>query len=231
MDILEELPPTERISRLLDTVEEGTLRHRALEGALEFKGSWVELARHLKDVEDEEKWKEWDYKSFNAYCKDELQLSRGEVRKLRQGYQWLEDEAPELIVEVSDNSVGSDISKPRPIPDMDTVDQLAKGYREVEKERVPRDTYQELKRAALDGERSSYQLRREFKEAIPEHKRERKPANPRKHLKRALKALEKALSDIEEQGEDADPKLFERARELRDEIFHLVATKEEESDE
>jgi hypothetical protein len=226
----EALSPTERISRLLETVEHGSPRHDALGAALTFKGSWIELAAHLKDVEDQELWKSWDYSSLNAYCKKELQLGRGEIRKMREGYAWLENEAPELIKPelIEQEGEAGAAQRSRPAPDIETVDQLAKGYREFREERIPADTYQELKQAALRGERSSYQLRREFKEAVPEELREKKPANPRKHLKRALKSLEKALAEIEGDEHGGDTELFERAQKLRDDIFHLVATKDDD---
>lgn len=225
MTELAELSPTQRITELLRQVEPGSTRQEALEAALDFNGGWVEMARLLHEVETSEAWKNWDYESFSAYCKHELQLTRGNVRKMREGYTWLETEAPELL---DDEQPDAETSAPQPVPDIDTVDQLQKGYQKVREERVPRDTYQELKRAALDGERSSYQLRREFKEAIPEDKREKKPTNPRKHLKKALKSLEKALEELKQEGDDADQDMAERARKLRDEVFHLVATKEDD---
>ncbi|MGM0555331.1 MAG: hypothetical protein ACQEVA_03035 [Myxococcota bacterium] len=228
MTELAELSPTQRLTELLSTVDANTVRHDALQAALDFNGGWVEMARLLHEVETSEAWKNWDYSSFSAYCKEELQLTRGNVRKMREGYKWLESEAPQLL-EPQETEAGE--SEPRPVPDIDTVDQLQKGYQKVREERVPRDTYQELKRSALDGERSSYQLRREFKEAIPEDKREKKPTNPRKHLKKALKSLEKALEELKEEGDAADPEMTERATKLRDEIFHMVATKDDEDGE
>lgn len=224
MTELEDLSPTQRLTELLESVDPDTVRYDALKAALNFNGGWVRMAKLLHEVETSEAWKNWDYASFNAYCKEELQLTRGNIRKMREGYQWLEDEAPELL----EPQAAGDASGPPPVPDIDTVDQLQKGYQKVREERVPRETYQELKRSALDGERSSYQLRREFKEAIPEDKREKKPANPRKHLKKALKSLEKALEELQQEGDDADADMTERARKLRDEIFHLVATKDDE---
>lgn len=224
-----ELTPTERITRLLDTVEPDSPRHRALAAALDFKGSWVEMARHLKTVEDDELWEEWDYKSLKAYCKEELQLTRGEIRKIRNGFQWLEDEAPELLASADSNVSGHDAGA-RPVPDIDLVDQLAKGYENVQRDKLPRQAYDELKQEALDGKRSAYSLRREFKEAIPEHKREKKPLDPRKHFRKALKALERALAELEEMQEEEDApdaELAQKARALRDEMFHMLATKEE----
>lgn len=219
-----ELSPTEHIERLLKTVPVDTPRHRALQAALEFKGSWIRMAHRLKTVEQGELWEEWGYKSLKAYCKKELQLSRGEIRKGREGFAWLESEAPELVSAVTDEE---SVSGPaRPVPDIETVDQLARGYREVREGRIPRKTYEDLKQAALDGERSSHQLRRQFKEAIPEDKRERKPLDPEKHFRRALKAFEKALEELEEmqeEQEDPDAALTERARKLRDEMSQLVA--------
>src|SRR5690554_3624928 len=225
VDIAEDLSPSEKISLLLEKVEPGSVRYNALQAALDFKGSWVELGRHLKEVEAEELWSQWEYSSVTEYYKNELYLGRGEIRKLREGYEWLQNEAPELL-EWRDEAYGGSGGERRPTPDMDTVDQLSRGWQEAEQERLPQETYLELKRAALAGERSASQLRREFKEAIPEHLRDKPEPNPRKHLKRALDALEKALNEIEQaDGEDNNPELFERARQLRDEIFHLVAMK------
>lgn len=227
VDIAKELSPTERITQLLERVEPGSVRYQALQAALEFKGSWVELGRYLRAVEAEELWSKWDYSSVTDYYKNELHLGRGDIRKLREGYDWLKKEAPELL-EWRDEGSADEQTRP-PTPDMDTVDQLSRGWQEAEQERVPQETYLELKRAALAGERSASQLRREFKEAIPEHLRDKPEPNPRKHLKRALNALEKALNEIEQaDGEDNNPELFERARQLRDEIFHLVAMKDED---
>lgn len=230
VEIAEDLSPTERISQLLERVEPGSVRHQALRAALDFKGSWVELGRHLKEVEAEELWRTWEYSSVTDYYKKELHLGRGDIRKLREGYEWLQNEAPELL-EWRDEAYGGegDAKTRRPTPDMDTVDQLSRGWQKTEEERVPQDTYLELKRAALAGERSASQLRREFKEAVPEHLRDKPKPNPRRHLKRALNALEKALNEIEQaDSDDNNPELFERARQLRDEIFHLVAMKDED---
>ena len=231
MSAKSDLSPTEHIERLLSTVPVDTPRHRALQSALDFKGSWIRMAHRLKTVEQGELWQEWGYKSLKAYCKKELQLSRGEIRKGREGFAWLESEAPELVSAVTGEE---DSSTPaRPVPDMETVDQLARGYRDVRQGRIPRKTYEDLKRAALDGERSSHQLRRQFKEAIPEDKRERKPPNPERHFRRALKAIEQALEDLEEmqqeQGEP-DAELTERARRLRDEMARLVGNGDKQSD-
>lgn len=225
----DEMSPTELITELLKSIEPGTPRHDALEGALEFKGSWVDMARRLKSVQDGELWEDWGYKTLNSYCRVELQLTRGEVRKLREGFEWLEEEAPELVISAAGDVEGQD-RRTRPLPDLDTVDQLAKGYREVQQEKVPRDTYEELKRAALDGERSHYQLRREFKEAVPEHKRDKKPLDPQKHIRKAIKSFEKALEELEEMqldGGEGDPKLTERARKLRDEMSQLLQEEEQ----
>ncbi len=218
-----DMSPVDHINQLLDTVPADTPRHRALQSALEFKSSWVRMAHRLKTVEEGELWSDWGYKSLNAYCKKELQLSRGEIRKGREGFAWLESEAPELASAITDDD--PDSSPAPPVPDMETVDQLAKGYRDVREGRIPRKTYEDLKQAALDGQRSSYQLRRQFKEAIPEDKRESKPPDPEKHFRRALKAFEQALEELEQmqQGDgDTDPDLIGRVRKLRDELSGLM---------
>ena len=223
--------PTERITRVLETVEPDTPRHRALATALDFKGNWVKMAHRLKTVDGGDLWEQWGYDSLKQYAKTELQLSRGEFRKIRQGYTWLEEEAPHLAeaAEEAADKTKTDSAPARPLPDMETVDQLAKGYREVQQDKVPRDTYETLKRAALDGERSHYQLRRQFKEAVPEDKREQKAPDPDKHFRKALKAFEKALEELDElQDDQADPELAARARKLRDEMSKLLEENDQE---
>ncbi|MGM0575223.1 MAG: hypothetical protein ACQEXJ_05795 [Myxococcota bacterium] len=78
MDDPEQLSPTERISHLLETAEEGSPRHRALTAALDFKGSWIELAGHLEEIARERLWKDWDHASLDTYCRSELQLTKSE---------------------------------------------------------------------------------------------------------------------------------------------------------
>ena len=224
-----ELTPTEQIQRLLTSVPVDTPRHRALRSALEFKGSWVRMAHRLRTVEEGELWVDWGHDSLRAYCKDELHLGRGEIRKLREGFEWLATEAPDLA-EAAATSERSDGGHVPPIPDIDTIDQLARGFREVQDQRIPRRTYEDLKQAALDGKRSPHQLRRQFKEAIPEHLRDVDPPDPKKHFKKALKALEQALQELVElqkTQERPDNELTEKALRLRDEMSLLVASRED----
>ncbi|RAL21175.1 hypothetical protein DL240_13665 [Lujinxingia litoralis] len=207
-----------RLKAMLDTLSEDDLRYQALKGSVDFRSAWVELAEYLSDIVDNDAFKEWGYRTVFAYCATELDISRATARKILEGYSWLAEEAPEYLPR---NRRPDEPA--RVLPDMDTVSVMAKGYREVADERVPQETYMELKDSALRGERNARELRKEFQEAVPEHLREEPAPNPLKHLKRALNEVEKALDQMEPE-EQAD--MLQQAGELRDAIFALVSSQE-----
>ncbi|RDV37406.1 hypothetical protein DV096_12905 [Bradymonadaceae bacterium TMQ3] len=207
-----------RLKAMLDTLDESDLRYQALKGSVEFRSVWVDLAEFLSEIVDNDAFKEWGYRTVFAYCATELDISRATARKLLEGYSWLAEEAPEYLPKNRQPDQPA-----RVMPDIDTVSVMAKGYREVADERVPQETYMELKDSALRGERNARELRKEFKEAVPEHLRETPAPNPLKHLKRALNEVEKALDQMEPE-EQAE--LLQQAGELRDAIFALVSSQE-----
>jgi hypothetical protein len=209
----------ERVQALLEMLDEADIRYQALQSSVEFQSAWVELAEYMNEVEQSEAYREWGYRSFWGYCGAELRLSKSVAAKLLEGYHWIEEQAPEYLPRrEADEEVPA--PRTRPVPDVDTAAVLAKGYREVQEERIPRATYDEIKEAALRGERTVAELRKEIKAAVPEHLREEPPANPLRHLRRALSEVDKAMMQIDT---DEDSELLDRATSLRDAIFAILA--------
>ena len=215
----------ERIQAMLDLLDEEDIRHQSLKASVDFQSAWVELAESMNEVDGSEAWRDWGFRSFGTYCKNELRLSRTLATKLLDGYQWIEEQAPEYLPRK--NEVESDEAPAsRPVPDVDTVAVLARAHREVKEERIPRQAYDDIKEAALRGERTVASLRKELKAAVPEHLRDEPPPNPLRHLRRALSEVDKAMMQIDT---DDDADLLAEASSLRDAIYDLLSSREDES--
>lgn len=216
-----ELPAGERIQAMLQELDKDGLRYRMLKTSVGFRAAWVLLAEHLHEVAQSESFKVWGYRSFGAYCAQELQITKALASKLLRNYNWLEDQAPQYLPRSkSDPSVNMGTYQ-KHVPDADTVHVLAQCYREVEENRLPAKTYSELKHAALSGERSARQLRKEMKEAIPEDESAEGAVDTIRHLRRALTEIEKALAVLD--SATGDESMLSQAAQLRDQLFELVS--------
>lgn len=196
-------------------------RYQVLESALAFKASWVMLAEHLSEVAREKHFKPWGYSTFTRYCADEVHITPATAKKLVKSYDWIEDEAPELLP----RREGGKVVSLREVPDFGAISVMADARRELEAERVPEDAYLALKQAALEGERTATQLRRELKQAIPEELRDKPAIDKVRSLRKALSAAVKVIDHLREwDGNDA---LLVQAEELRDALaYHLPRERE-----
>ena len=87
----------EAMAARLQTLDPGTTRYVVLEAAIDFKRSWVALARHLTNVRKETAFKEWGYRTFEAYAQHELHLRRETAQKLVRSFDFLNShEKPRL---------------------------------------------------------------------------------------------------------------------------------------
>ena len=109
----------EKMAARLETLDPGSKRHQVLTTALDFKRSWVRLARHLADVKRSGEFTEWGYKKFEAYAKEELHLRRDTARKLVRSYDFLAShESPRL-------QAAEHGGEPEPLPSYQAIDILA----------------------------------------------------------------------------------------------------------
>ena len=187
-------------------------RYQVLEAALAFKASWVILGEHLTDVAEQRQFKIWGYGSFSRYCSEEVRITAGTARKLVKSYRWLGEEAPEFIPKVAEGR----IQPARDVPDVNTIGVLADAKKAYEEDRVPEDAYLALKQAALEGDRTATELRRELKESIPENLRDKPTVDKVRSLRRALNSAVKVIDQLREW--DGSEDLLVQAEELRDSI-------------
>ncbi len=194
-------------------------RYRVLEAALAFKSSWIILGEHLADVLRTGLWRGWGYASFERYCADEVHVTSSTAKKLVRSFQWLGEEAPELLPLKAQAS-----KRPPHTPDLGAVNVLAEAKHHYDEQRVPEDAYLALKQAALDGETASA-LRRTLKDSIPAHLRPKSANDKVRHLRRALTACVKVIDSLREwdsapDGADDDEgdALIVEAERLRDAI-------------
>ena len=203
------------MSRMKD-LDADSPRYRVLEAALAFKSSWIILGEHLAEVLRVGLWRGWGYASFERYCAEEVHVTAATAKKLVRSFQWLGEEAPELLPTAK---------KPHPLPDLGAVNVMAEAKHHYDEQRVPEDAYLALKQAALDGETAGV-LRQTLKDSIPLHLRPKSANDKVRHLRRALTASVKVIDALREwdsmPGDDDDnasgDALIVEAERLRDAI-------------
>jgi hypothetical protein len=197
MEMMEELSPSDP-------------RYQVLEAALAFKASWVILAQHLNNVLVNKMHIAWGYKNFGQYCQKEIRVTAATAKKMVRGYQWLDEEAPEIIQQEEDGKI-----KPvREVPDFRTVGILADARKALQADRVDKKSYDALKESALAGQASATELRREFKAHLPPAPQ--LPSDRDRSLRRALSTVVKTLEYLREW--DGSDDLLIQAEELRKEV-------------
>lgn len=196
-------------------------RYKVLESALAFKASWVLLAEHLSDVYASKQYLLWGYPTFASYCVEEVRVTSATAKKLVRSYHWLDEEAPEL----KPRDDAGRFAPTREVPDYGTISVLADARRELQRERVPKDAYLALKQAALDGERSAGELRKELKAVLPPPEKNTATEKART-LRKALTASVKLIDLLREWGED--DALVVSAEDLRELILERLPQSEPE---
>jgi hypothetical protein len=106
--------------------------------ARRFKASWIELAEALTAARKHASWQRWGYDSLEAYAKTELRLRPETVDKLTGSYSFLQRRAPAVLQRDP---------LQEPMPSYQAVDFLR---RAEDKEDVPRDTVDEIRRRVLE---------------------------------------------------------------------------------
>ncbi|MCP4447710.1 MAG: hypothetical protein GY811_20590 [Myxococcales bacterium] len=128
-------------------------RSNVIAKARTFKRSWLELAEALTGVLERGSWEGWGYRSFDAYCKKELQITPSTAAKLTGSFRFLKTSAPTIIER-------SHATPEAPVPDVKTVDFV---QRAEERGAADEDTMAEIRRVAFDEGARAPMLARRFK--------------------------------------------------------------------
>ncbi len=128
-------------------------RAKVIQKARMFKRSWLELAEALTDVLERGSWEEWGYKSFDGYCKKELQITPSTAAKLTGSFRFLKSSAPTIIERSHEDESAA-------IPDVKTVEFVQKAE---ERGAADEDTMAEIRRVAFEEGARAPMLTRRFK--------------------------------------------------------------------
>ncbi|MBN1526973.1 MAG: hypothetical protein JW919_05285 [Candidatus Omnitrophica bacterium] len=182
----------ETIERRLETVEEGSIRHKVLQSAKNFKTSWIELGQALYEVSKDKLYKEWGYITFDAYASKEIGIRKETAVKLLKSYFFLEKEEPWYLQKK--NADGAEVAS---VPSYEAVNvlRLAKGSKTVDE-----DDYKSLRKNVLELGKDAKEVKRDLVTMIksrqdiePEEAREKKRSATLRRFVGTLKALKKDI--------------------------------------
>lgn len=142
------------IEQKMEALEPGSLRYQVLEGAKNFKASWIALGQILYTVYKDKLFKSWGYMSFESYCRGELGLQKQTATKLLYSYYFLEKNEPQFLKSVQ----SQDAVSPKDIPSVDAVNvlRLAANRKELSEE-----DYQDFKKSVFEEGKDAKEVRKE----------------------------------------------------------------------
>lgn len=203
------LPQTARPSKTeaemtekLDSLEPGSVRYRVLVAAIDFKRSWLELAEYLTDVQRSGSFKEWGYRTFEAYASHELHLRKDTVLKLTRSYDFLESNEPELL----ETRKRRDEERPTPIPTFQALDVLAEARANPQ---LSEDDYREIRDQVFGEDLTPAQVKKLVKDRAPEQVKEKPEDDPLERVRKCLQLAERLYGLILE--EDSIPERIAQA--------------------
>lgn len=182
------------IEKRLDEVDEGSIRHKILTSAKNFKISWIELGQSLYSVWKDKLYREWGYITFEAYTSKEIGVRKATALKLLKSYYFLEREEPAYL----QKEQSAEPTEVASVPSYESVNllRLAKGRKGLDEE-----AYRSLKKDVFESGKDTSDVRksltgliREREELDPEEARRTKRVSV---LKRFLSNLRALKTDIE----------------------------------
>ncbi len=166
----------EAMEARLATLEPDTERYHALRTAIDFKRSWLELARRLADVEQSGEFKEWGYRSFDAYAQHELHIRKDTAQKLLRSYRFLSTHERPLLDDDDDDQ------GPAALPSFQALDVLAAAR---ENPYLNEKDYRELRDQVFRDDPTPAQVRKIVRDRAPEPVK-KQPVDPLDRMRRAL---------------------------------------------
>jgi hypothetical protein len=198
----------EIIEGKMKDLDRNSLRYQVLEGARDFKTSWMDFGRILYSVCKDKLYKEWGYVSFETYVAKELGIRKETAMKLLRSYYFLEKEEPDYLKQDYADSCHTAL-----IPSYESIDvlRLAKNKKELDEQ-----DYEALKKEVFEKGRDSRQIRKDLTALI----RQRQELQPQEaYQKRRLGTIKRFLGTLK-----AIKKEIETAKLLPAPLIKEVAT-------
>jgi hypothetical protein len=201
----------EAMEKRLDTLERGSVRYEALRSAIAFKRSWLELAQRLSAVLADGSFKEWGYRTFEAYALHELHLKRDTAQKLVRSYDFLATHERRLLESTSrEDHV--------PLPSYQALDVLAEARQNPY---LSERDYRELRDQVFHEDPTPSQVRKAVKEKAPEPVAAKDKGEAEEKLRRCLSLAER-LYGMALELEDMPSRISEALEEVVGALRQMV---------
>jgi hypothetical protein len=181
----------------LSSLEVGSQRYRVLVCAIDFKRSWVDLAQHLTEVMRGSIFKEWGYRTFEAYAQHELFLRRDTAIKLTRSYDFLASNEPTMLDEARDRDAPAS-----PLPSFQSIDALAEARKNPQ---LSETDYRELRDKVFGEDLTPSQVKKLVRDKAPEPLTQKKD-EPEDRLRKCLQLAERLYGLLLEE-EDVPEKI------------------------
>lgn len=120
-----QVPAINHIDRQLSLLDPESTQAEILLATRDFRSSWLNLGRLLKQVAYGGDYKEWGYESFELYCARALGLKKPTVKKLMVSYSYMQSRHQALL----DRSETAATEAERPtVPDYQTIELLHRAH-------------------------------------------------------------------------------------------------------
>jgi hypothetical protein len=169
--------------------DEGSMRHKILQSARNFKISWIDLGQSLYAAWKDKLYRDWGYATFEAYTAKEIGIKSSTAMKLLKSYYFLEKEEPVYLQKEQEAAP----SKVASVPSYESVNLLRLASN---KKALDADDYRALKKDVLEHGKDAGSVRkslttimRQREELDPEEAREKKRSAVLKRFAATLKAL------------------------------------------
>lgn len=178
----------EEMADRLATLEPGSVRYRVLVTAIDFKRSWLELAEYLTEVQRSGHFKEWGYRTFEAYAQHELHLRRETVQKLTRSYDFLSSHEHDVLDEARTSRDRDRPAAPGVIPGFQALDVLAEARANPS---LSEKDYREIRDQVFGEDLSASQVKKLVRERAPEPLVSKDPDDPADRIRKCLSLAER----------------------------------------
>ncbi len=196
----------EAMTERLAALEPGTQRYFVLAAAIDFKRSWVVLAKHLCEVKQSASFKEWGFRTFEAYAQHELHVRRETSQKLVRSFDFLLAHERPMLEEIKKAETAE---KPiAPLPNYQALDILAEARQNPN---LAEQDYKEIRDQVFREDLAPNAVKKMVKERAPEQKKVA-VEDPMARLRKALTMAERLYGIlVEEEVSDEILKSVEEA--------------------